>query len=160
MKIHPIVTPTEAELAWAAGFFEGEGSVRISKPAPRNWGSLLVDVPNCLPELVRFFADRWGGSIAYYAAAGARRGYWRWRASSHMAARFLDQISPHLRSEKYQKRAWYGLAYQSHKVPRTQIEDLNEYELAQWWFYLEMRAMNVRGVQTCPDAQRFRKPKT
>lgn len=148
MKVIATIEATEADIMWAAGFFEGEGSVRVSRPATRNRGSLLVDVGNCCEELVRFFADRWGGSVSYYGGKGRRREHWRWRAPSLKAAKFLLAIQPHLRSAKYIDRVFHGLAYQAHKSAgrnnRTP-EEREAYEQIQWYFYRCMRAMNVRG---------------
>jgi hypothetical protein len=133
-----------AELAWAAGFFEGEGSVRITKPALRNWGSLAVDVPNTDETLVRFFSERWGGSVHYQAAKGRRRGYWRWRCSAREAATFLREIRPFIVSPRVATRIDEGLEFQAQKRRGGHDED---YRREQWEAYWRMAELNVRGVQ-------------
>lgn len=135
---------TPRELSWAAGFFEGEGSVRISKPAARNWGSLAVDVPNTDEELVRWFAARWGGSVSEHRAVGRRRRYWRWRISSKQAAIFLRAIRPYVVSARVAQRIDHGLAFQEQKEQRRSDE---EYRQAQWEAYWWMAELNARGVQ-------------
>lgn len=109
---------TDLELAWAAGLFEGEGSVRISKPADRNWGSLNVDVPNTDREIVYFFADRWGGSVHYTEQKGRRKGYWRWRLSSKQAEKFLAAIKPFILTSRVQERINHALLFHSSKSKR------------------------------------------
>lgn len=135
---------TKAELAWAAGFFEGEGSVRISKPTRRNWGSLLVDIPNTDPVLVHFFANRWAGSVSEHAAVGRRNRYWRWRCASLQAAAFLTAIRPYVISPRVAEKIDHGLAFQAQKRPRDSSEAYRE---AQWIAYWWMAELNVRGVR-------------
>lgn len=141
------------ELAWAAGLFEGEGSVRISKPAARNWGSLNVDVPNTDEAIVRFFADRWGGSIHYSAPSGRRRGYWRWRCAAKQAAEFLVVIRPYIVSPRVAQKIDHGLEFQQQKRKSSD----ESYRQDQWEAYWWMAELNVRGVQ--PVAEEAGKPK-
>ena len=80
------------ELAWMAGVFEGEGSVRIT-PFQRRWPGYLrmVDVP------------------------APRRPYWRWRIAANVAARMLAELYPYLRTERVRAKAALGLEYQAQK---------------------------------------------
>lgn len=146
------------ELAWAAGLFEGEGSVRISKPAHRNWGSLNVDVPNTDEQIVRFFSERWYGSVHYHPGTGRRRGYWRWRSNALQAARFLTDIRPYVVTDRVATRIDHGLAFQAQKQ-RNRSD--YEYGAAQWHFYWWMAELNFRGVRAdddaCPDAESWRR---
>lgn len=133
----------EVELAWAAGLFEGEGSVRISKPAARNWGSLNVDVPNTDEVLVRFFHERWGGSVSHHPAVLRRRGYWRWRIAAKQAATFLAAIRPYVVSERVAEKIDHGLAFQAQKQPNRSDEGYRE---DQWNAYWWMAHLNTRGA--------------
>jgi hypothetical protein len=54
-------TVTDTDLAWASGFFEGEGSILIRKPTLRNWGTLVVSVVNTDRVTVEWFHQRWRG---------------------------------------------------------------------------------------------------
>jgi hypothetical protein len=133
---------TPVELAWAAGLFEGEGSVRISKPAFRNWGTLNVDVPNTDKEIVDFFAQRWAGSVHYTAAHARQREVWRWRCAARQAAAFLEEIRPFIRTSRVRERIEHGLAFQAQKVFHRSDED---YAADQWNAYWWMAELNVRG---------------
>jgi hypothetical protein len=135
---------TPVELAWAAGLFEGEGSVRISKPAARNWGSLNVDVPNTDQSIVQFFYGRWGGSVREVPAQGNRRTYWRWRLAARQAVPFLEAIRPYLVTDRVRQRVDHGLAFQAQKRSRCSTESYRE---DQWNAYWWMAELNVRGVR-------------
>ena len=132
------------DLAWAAGFFEGEGSVRISKPALRNWGSLCVDIPNTDESLVRFFGQ-WGGSVHFHPQQGRRRAYWRWRVSSRQAAAFLAEIRPYVRSERVLAKIDHGLAFQAQKQSNRSDEAYREDQWAAYWWMAELNARGVKG---------------
>jgi hypothetical protein len=134
---------TRIERAWAAGFFEGEGSVRINAFTGQNMGTLLVDLPNTDESAVRFFGDRWGGTVRFTPMEPPRRGYWRWRCASRQAAAFLHDVLPFMRTEKYRERARLGLAYQAQKRAGGRVPP--EYRVAQQDFYERMKALNIRG---------------
>lgn len=134
-------------LAWAAGFFEGEGSVRVSRPAARNWGTLNVDVPNTDESVVRFFEQRWGGSVKHQPQGGRRRAVWRWRLAARQAVPFLEAIRPYLVSVKYRDRVDHALAFQAQKIA-TRANRSEAYRQAQWEAYWWMAELNVRGVRT------------
>jgi hypothetical protein len=137
---------TEAELAWAAGMFEGEGSVRINAHTQRNRGALLVDLANTSAEVVAFFRDRWGGSLREYVPGGNRRTYYRWRAASRMAAAFLNDVLPYLRTATYRERALLGLEYQTQKSPSPSVCRTDAYYERQNDYYERMAALNRRGA--------------
>jgi hypothetical protein len=135
------------ELAWAAGVFEGEGSVRINKPTARNRGALLCDMVNTAPEITAFFADRWGGYHRPIPAAPPRNAYWRWRVAALEAARFLRDVQPYLRTEKYRTRVDLALAFQDQKRRSSGLNRGALYLATQDQYYEQMRDLNVRGVR-------------
>lgn len=142
MKVtRTVFTISDNELAWAAGLFEGNGSLRISKPAKRNWGSLLVDVPNTDEQIVRFFTSRWGGSVKYQPPKGNANEYWRWRAASLMAAEFLRAIQPHIKTDNYSEKIRHGLVFQDGKAEFGGYKS-NEYAKEQWNAWLYMSVLN------------------
>lgn len=134
----------DIELAWAAGLFEGEGSISISKPTHRNWGHLMADVPNTDDQIVRFFVERWGGVVQHHPSRGRRRAYWRWRTASRQAAAFLRDIRPFVITDRVKGRIDHGVAFQEQKRPTCSTEDYRE---AQWAAYWWMAELNLRGVQ-------------
>jgi hypothetical protein len=143
---------TPEELSWAAGMFEGEGSVRINVPTRRNMGSLLVDMVNTDVEIVEFFQARWPGYMVPVKADGNRRDFYRWRAASWVAAGFLTAVMPHLRTKRVRERAALGLAFQTQKSRDCRINRTDEYAARQREFYDRMAVLNLRGRQAQTQA--------
>lgn len=138
---------TTEELAWAAGLFEGEGSVRVAPWTPRNRGALCCDIANTNIEIVAFFRERWGGQLTEYDARERRRAYWRWRVYSLAAQALLNDILPYLRTRIYRERALLGLDYQAQKSKKPDNRT-PEYHARQVDYYERMRVLNRRGVQS------------
>lgn len=133
-----------SELYWQAGMFEGEGSIRISKPNRTNWGYLCVDLANTDKTIVNIFQQMWGGRIAYYEPGGNRKPYWRWRCYAIAARDFLRCMWPCLLTDKYRHRCVVGMDFQDQKESnRSDIE----YRNRQWMFYSRMKVLNHRGVR-------------
>jgi hypothetical protein len=138
---------TPVELAWAAGMFEGEGSVRINVPTKRNLGSLLVDMVNTDAEVVAFFDERWPGYLRQVAFEGGhRRDYWRWRCAALVAARFLTDVLPYLRTDRVREKALLGLEFQDQKTA-ARSNRTPEYAARQRSYYERMAVLNQRGRQ-------------
>jgi hypothetical protein len=140
----PLPLPA-TELAWAAGLFEGEGSVRINPRTRKNLGALLTDIANVDRDIPAFFAARWGGTITTYEAKERQREYYRWRCSSKQAAAFLDAILPHLRTLRYRERALLGLEYQAQKNTNAAVNRTPEYAEQQREYFDRMAKLNLRG---------------
>lgn len=135
------------DLAWAAGLFEGEGTVRINTATKRNLGHLIVSVVNTDRSTVEFFQDRWPGTLR--GATGLnplkQRPAWVWTVAARKAAAFLTDIQPYLRSERVRRKAALGLEFQAQKARTNWVSD--EYRETQWLFFMEMKELNLRGVQ-------------
>ena len=148
---------TERELVWAAGLFEGEGTVRINKPTRRNCGTLIVSVVNTDRDVLDFFQARWPGYMKRATGLGPRqRPAWVWVIAARRAAAFLRLIQPFIVRARVLERIDVALQFQDDKVvgrnrPAHYVE-------SQWHSYWWMRELNVRGVdQTCPQAQEWRR---
>ena len=88
---------TPGLVAWAAGFFEGEGSITIQKRRRRGYSSrfayiLRVGVGQRDTKPLELLKAYWGGT---YHQLGHRPS-WEWFISSNQASRFLKDISPYL----------------------------------------------------------------
>ncbi len=141
------VGKTEGELCWAAGLFEGEGTIRINKPTGRNTGHLVCSVVNTDREVVVFFQARWPGYMK--RATGLRddqREAWVWTVAARQAERFLLDVLPYLYTERVWTKAQWGLAFQSQKSMSPSVNRSPEYKADQWDFYDGMRAMNQQGI--------------
>lgn len=88
---------TDVEAAWAAGLYEGEGSVTVMEKASGRpslqfcLGSTDADV------LHRFFGVVGVGHIRGPYVRGKRKPFWTWSAHGYDVARLiLDSFGPHL----------------------------------------------------------------
>lgn len=90
--------PTELEVAWAAGVYEGEGSCCEMR---KGSGSFMASIAQKDPELLYRLRDLFGGSIAYYKAGKAGRfNVYRWSICGDRGRVFLMAIYPFLTSRR------------------------------------------------------------
>lgn len=98
------------ELAWAAGFFEGEGSVfkhSTKTKTPRLAASLdQTDAPELIERFLR--AVGVGKTYGPYGS-GSGRLRWRWAAYHGEAAQALELLEPYLGEHSAKVRRWKGL---------------------------------------------------
>lgn len=95
-QIGDLPAPSESMCAYAAGFFDGEGCIRIEcQGRHRLWRlSATVSQNNPLPllELQKF----WGGCLSKRKPSRRGRGHYEWRLNSAQVARFLRHARPFL----------------------------------------------------------------
>lgn len=136
------------DVAWAAGMFEGEGSVRINTPTARNLGALFVDLVSIDEPIPAFFRDRWGGSVRHVPSpAGNRLPYWRWRCASRQADAFLADIRPFMRVPRAIEKADLGREFQAQKRAGSGECRTDEYRQLQVAYYELMKTLNERGAR-------------
>jgi hypothetical protein len=92
------------QLVWAAGFFDGEGSVGIAKQERlggkrRNWKtavSYVLGVAICQkdPRPLELVHQMFGGHFYPYQVKGVT--YWRWHTWGGIALRFMQAIRPYV----------------------------------------------------------------
>jgi hypothetical protein len=114
------VPMTDADLAWAGGLFDGEGSVHLAAPncKKRNHRFYMMRcaVGMCDPEGPEFFREWWGGTVTLSKPQNpAARMRFRWNISSAAAAIFLRDIQPYLRLERNRLRVKLALQFQDQK---------------------------------------------
>lgn len=83
---------------YAAGFFDGEGSVyaAVRNRLYKN-PTVLATIPNTVEEPLLLFQERWGGSICKRFQADARRKpQFQWVVAPRNARVFLRDIRPYL----------------------------------------------------------------
>ena len=110
------VSPSALDVAYAAGFFDGEGHITIGfmSSKARTRGAIYTmrvgATQNDLAPLV-WLRDRWGGSIRRLArtTTGGNPTF-KWDLCSRMAASFLRDVSPLLLVKR--RRADIALRFQ------------------------------------------------
>lgn len=106
-----------ATLAYAAGLFDGEGSIIIRKRTQRGClapvYSLHVSVANTDLPIIEWLQEAWPGHLCKTglpAKAGRRHAAWKWNLTSRIAAAFLRDVQPYLRIKAEQARIAIELA--------------------------------------------------
>jgi hypothetical protein len=107
-SLEPVRKPTGLEIAYFAGFFDGEGSATPNK----NYKGVCVKLSQKDPELLYRMRDLWGGSVRFWATKSAKgswifEGYesyknpiYVWAISGDRARFFLKQIYPYMSSRR------------------------------------------------------------
>jgi len=95
--------PNATDLAWAAGFFDGEGCIGIYKRhhAPESY-AISLSVAQVDPRPLRRFAEIVGGPVAPSRARGNQRPYWRWALTNRRGADVLSVLYEYLVGKKEQ----------------------------------------------------------
>jgi hypothetical protein len=98
VKIQIKDNPTQADVIYAAGFFDGEGSFGIYNGSGPNRSALVYccSVWQSHLPVLEWFVNTFGGGIFHRKATLGRPGY-EWRATGHRAAWFIELIQPYLK---------------------------------------------------------------
>jgi hypothetical protein len=108
---------TEAEKAYAAGLFDGEGSILIGKLRRTKGHTLVVTLAMREPTAVTWLQERWPGSFRPETRRPKTREAftcWRWRRFTSAAAAFLSDMLHYLLVK--QAQAKLAIEFQSHKT--------------------------------------------
>lgn len=147
----PIEDLTDRELAWAAGLFEGEGTITIAIRNLDETYRLLVTLGNTDRQVVEFFHDRWGGWLQpVYGERPGRQPAWTWTVTAGRAETFLRKLRPHVVTDRVKRKLAIALAFRKHQSSLPHDWRDPAYKPHQRSLYLEMRELNRRGVQKEP----------
>jgi hypothetical protein len=98
----------QEELAYAAGFFDGEGSIGVysyRKDQTNNgggkYGSMSISISQRKRETLDWLVDRFGGSV-YLNGTHKPNPIYQWRLNAKQGADFLRAILPWLRDKRDQ----------------------------------------------------------
>lgn len=64
-ELLPSKTPTEIEVAWSAGVFEGEGCIPQRQPGSRKWNAAVATIVQKDPEILYKMRDWFGGRVRF-----------------------------------------------------------------------------------------------
>ncbi len=85
---------TRDDIIWAAGFFDGEGTVGAYN------GAVIAAVVNTYRPSVVWLQDRFGGSVVKVRDQHDHvRAAWRWTVCGSAARRFLSTVLPWLQEK-------------------------------------------------------------
>lgn len=142
----PAVTPLHDRI-WAAGLFEGEGTVTIAVRNRDDTYRLLVTISNTDEQLLDFFLERWGGSRQpAYGERPRRKPAWYWSITGGRAETFLLEVEPHLQTDRVRRKFEIAKRFRAHQAPAGGGNRTPGYKAYQRQLYEEMRVLNRRGV--------------
>ena len=100
------------QLTWAAGFFDGEGTVYIySHSSSHRYRYLAISVSQRDPRPLLVFRELFGGSIHRHEhTRGVEADIWKWEVRNRLAGAALVQLLPYLLLKREQ--AELAIAYQ------------------------------------------------
>lgn len=94
-------------LAWAAGLFEGEGTIYLQRVNYRDKAYVYPRVALSMTDedVVRAFCDAVGRGRVHgpYRQKGARKNIWQWSAFNNDACLVLDDLLPWLGNRRRAK---------------------------------------------------------
>ena len=95
----------DTELAYAAGLFDGEGSISLVRQKNNRWHSPQVAVASNDYEVLSWFQKRFGGSIVTKQPRMSTHSVsYDWRLTDRRALAFLKLIRPYLVIERKIRR--------------------------------------------------------
>jgi len=137
------------DLAYAAGFFDGEGCINITRfrwhctetKRPGVYYKLRVMVTNTDLPVLEWCQRLWGGAILERKVKGNRRRSWSWDLYETDSARFLKDVLPYLKL----KRPQADLALEYTRTNRRFGRNTRppEYMAQRERFYQQMKAMKL-----------------
>jgi len=109
----------EREVAYIAGFFDGEGCVEIQTGVGRGrlGCALRIDINNVFPESLRLCQRIFGGKIRLAKRTGNRSDIHRWQLNGKKAEAFLGVILPYLILKK--EEATLGISFCAYRGTRS-----------------------------------------
>jgi len=100
------ILPHRMELAWAAGLFEGEGSIGIVKNNRRNTTRSFACIGNTDHQIIDFFHQRWGGSMHVKKAGNNQKPAYYWALTGTRAGWFVTDLLPYFKSRRNLDRTY------------------------------------------------------
>lgn len=104
----------ETNLAWIAGFLDGEGSIMITRTSQKtvSWGGrglrlavVASQIKSVESESVlRQLSEQYGGSVHRVKRSYGDYRYWFWQVTGYRATELLRDVLPYLRLKRRQAR--------------------------------------------------------
>jgi hypothetical protein len=87
------------KLAYAAGYFDGEGSIGILSQGAGKGSQLRVEIRSCDLDTLRLFKNLFGGSLASQKYGRLPYPVFRWAVNNEDAFKVLGVMAPYLRAK-------------------------------------------------------------
>jgi hypothetical protein len=94
-----IEKPDVFKLAYAAGYFDGEGSIGILSQGASRGFQLRVEIRSCDLDSLRLFKELFGGVLSSQEYGRLPYPVFRWAVNNQDAIKVLQVMSPYLRAK-------------------------------------------------------------
>ena len=146
-RIRARVQPPRPDRIWAAGLFEGEGTVTLLLDRRGGGTAPLVSVVSTDPDVTGYFQDRWPGHVRGFhpksQSGRCCKAYtWRLHANEKIEGFLLD-ILPHIRTPRVREKAKLLLADIRDRTQYRRTPAERRRKLAR---KAKMRELNKRGL--------------
>lgn len=135
------------DLAWAAGFFEGEGTVAISFSRNRH-ARVHVTIANNDKQTLDFFQEHWSGCFYLRKRDKTKtkaNDTWWWSINAIVQTdHFLKTVMPYLRTDRVRSKFRLALECNEFKF-KHRSRDFEGYRERMLEFYMRMKLLNRRG---------------
>ena len=145
-------SPPEAECIWAAGYFEGEGTVTLHSTPRAGLTRPEVSMASTDKSMVEYFHARWPGTCWSYIPKSknslAREAFcWRLGACDTVECFLLD-ILPHLASRRVRKKADLLIEDIRDRLKCGRTPEVRQRKKER---LLKMRELNRRGIRRAEE---------
>jgi len=141
------VMASRVDRIWAAGLFEGEGTITIARRGQDDTYRLVCTVGNTDLQIINFFHQRWGGwHQPAYGERPGRKKAWTWTVAGPAAESFLRAVEPFIVTLRVRRKLRLAVDFRSGQSRLTRVSQAPGYKDAQRMAYAEMKRLNKRGV--------------
>jgi hypothetical protein len=145
-----------ADLAWSAGLFEGEGSIAIARYRRDDRGAFRLNLTLRMTDeqCVEAFYDALGiGYVSFIGRIPPWRPVWGWSAGGKAALAALQAMLPYFRSDRVRTKAELAIEFQLARRVGTPARD-PLYKAIQAEQHERMRILNLRGQDAIDHEER------
>ena len=146
--------PPKGDRVWAAGHFEGEGTISILSGGAKRISRPHIALASTDKAVIDFFQATWRGHVSRflpYSTTGRAREAFRWDLNTNDTIEgFLRDLLPHLKTERVRAKAELLLEDIRKRVVLRRTAKARQGLLDRM---ARMRALNRRGKPKPGDAQ-------
>lgn len=149
----PIATPDLADCIWAAGFFDGEGCVNMTRATKSGHVKAQAIISNCELSVLEWYRLHWGGAIYASRPGTQRQPAFQWQLSEARMTPFLEDVRPFLKIKTPQTDNC--LAYLRLRAERRKHSHMSQAERQSYEPFLKAhRELDLTHGGQAPHAKR------
>lgn len=133
------------ECSWAAGHFEGEGTISLSSQGKIGQPRCVISLASTDIEVIQFFQERWPGYFGKTKSKPQHKQAYVWRTNTQSnVLKFIKDIEFHLRTTRVRTKAALMVEELEDRLQHTERDP--ERTKRSMIRAAKMRVLNQRGV--------------